>query len=123
MKPTASIQLNDSTLDIRLEWFDYDGDDCFRHFQILVLESDSRQKFDFGGCAIFGLRKLSGFFSDATQKSAGLGFRYPDIRFCDFYREGSNYRLIIKFEGTNLHKEFAICQGSVFVNDDFLKSY
>jgi hypothetical protein len=123
MEHSASIQLKDSKMNIRFEWSDYDGDDCFNNFQVLVAEGKQSEMFDFGACAIFGLRKLSKFFSDLSQETAGLGFRNPDIRYCDVFRNGKDYRLVIQYEGNNLHKEFNLSQPVIHIKDEFLKEY
>lgn len=109
--------------DIIFDWSDYDDDDCFNNFQILVNEGKQFHEFDFGACAIFGLRKLSKFFSDSSQETAGLGFRNPDIRYCDVFRNGTDFRLVIQYEGTGMHKEFNLKQPIIRINNEFLRSY
>lgn len=123
MKQGASIQLIDSVTNIRFEWSDYDGDDCFSDFRILVKEEKQTFEFDFGACVIFGLRELSKFFSDLSRETAGLGFRNPDIRYCDAYRNGNDYRLVVRYEGNNLHKEFNLKKPVIHIDDEFLRSY
>ena len=123
MEESTSIHLKDSLTDVRFEWSDFDGDDCFQSFQISVDEGNQSQKFDFGACANAGLRKLSKFFSDISQETTGLGFRNPDIRYCDLFRNGNVYRLVIQYEGNNLHKEFILNEPVIYIDDAFLKSY
>lgn len=118
MNQNAKIRLLNNFANISFDWFDFDGDDCFNDFQIIVAEGQETKQFNFGRCAIFGLRKLSNFFLDKSQETVGLGFRNPDIRYCDIFRLGSDYRLVVRFEGNNLFEEINLKQPDIQINHD-----
>lgn len=105
--PDAAIRLVSSSTEARFEWRDFDGDDCFNDFQLIVATPDSSRRFEFGACANFGLRKLLKFFGDTTQTTAGLGFRHPDIRYLDIHRASEGFHITVRFEGSGLHEEIA----------------
>jgi hypothetical protein len=123
MEKISYIHLKSNLLEIHFEWHDFDGDDCFKDFHIIVRDEKTVTQFAFGPCAVFGLRKLRKFFSDRTQKTAGLGFRNPDIRYCDVFRKDSDYRLKIQFEGSNLCEEFVIKQPDICIDHHFSDIY
>ena len=106
----AHIKVTSDGTEAQFDWAAFDGDDCFSDFHVTVLTERKSRRFDFGPCALFGLRKFSKFFTDPTQAEAGLGFRHPDLRYCDIHRSGNEYRLVIRFEGSGLHEEFCIRQ-------------
>src|ERR1700744_939114 len=106
--PDASIRLISPHIEARFEWFGFDGDDGFIGFRLLVSEADSSRTFEFGGCANYGLRKLTRFVNDPTQIAAGLGFRHPDIRYLDIFRADGDVRIVVRFEGSHLHEEFLL---------------
>jgi hypothetical protein len=122
MDKSASICVTGDS-EMQFEWFDFDGDDCFDDFHVNVTIGTVRARFDFGPCAVHGLRKLSKFFRDAAQTAASLGFRHPDIRHCDVYRTEDGYRLAVRFEGSGLQEEVCIHSPSVQIDDEFLKLY
>ena len=118
LKRAAHIKVTSGGSEARFDWGGFDGDDCFSDFHVTVLAEGNSRRFDFGPCAGFGLRKLSRFFRDTTQAEAGLGFRYPDIRYCDIHRLGDEYRLVIRFEGSGLFEEFCIRQPVVHIQEE-----
>jgi hypothetical protein len=123
MKNSTYIRIKDAITETQFEWLGFDGDDCFSDFHIdLISETDNR-RFDFGPCAVHGVRKLSKFFQDDTQSSVSLGFRHPDIRCCDVHRADDGYRLLVRFEGSGLSEQFHIHASSVQIDDGFLKEY
>ena len=123
MESAAHIHLKSDTAEIRFEWLGFDGDDCFNDFHIIVTEGGHARRFDFGPCVVSGLRKLAGFFNEATQATVGGGFRHPDIRHYDVYRSADGYRLVVRFEGSRLHEELHIQRPALHVDDEFLKAY
>lgn len=108
---------------IRFRWVAFDGDDCFNEFHIDVTSVAATQRFSFGPCAVYGLRKLSRFFCDDKQQSVGLGFSHPDIRHCDILRVGGNYRIVVRFEGSGLSEEHTVLTPSIQLEDEFLAEY
>jgi hypothetical protein len=74
MTRTAHIRLQSSDVEMRFDWLDYDGDDCFRDFHVTYVSGRDERRFEFGPCVLWGLRKLSRFFADPAQQTAGLGF-------------------------------------------------
>lgn len=108
---------------MRFEWFGFDGDDCFNDFHINVTNETEARRFDFGPCAVHGLRKLSRFFKDGTQTTVGGGFRCPDVRYYDVHRSADGYRLVVRFEDSGLHEQVVIHSPLVQVDDEFLGLY
>jgi hypothetical protein len=118
MERAPHIQLTSEGTEARFEWSGFDGDDCFADFHVTVTAGGQAHRFEFGPCAAYGLRRLRRFFTDPTQTAAELGFRHPDIRHCDVYRSGENYRLRVRYEGSGLHKEFHISRPAVHIHED-----
>jgi len=123
MESTAQICLSSRDAELRFDWLGFDGDDCFREFSVTYRSGADEQRFEFGPCAVRGLRKLSCFFSDPAQESAGMGFRNPDIRYCDISREAGGYRVVVRYDGNGLHEEFLLGSPSLHMENKFLKDY
>ena len=122
MEHTAYILLQSRDVEMRFDWLGFDGDDCFEDFHVTYVSGSGAQRFDFGPCVVGGLRKLTHFFSDPTKLVVESGFRHPDVRLCEVYREDESYRVVIRFEGSGLHEELHISQPWVQVGA-FLKEY
>jgi len=103
---SVSITLNDAALSVALKWDRFDGDDCFEDFGITVTprSSDSRV-YEFGPCAVHAVRKMKLFLAEQGQQSVGGGFQYPDVRTYDWYRVGSDLKLVVKFEGSRFEAQ------------------
>lgn len=123
MERTAHIRLESRDAEMRFDWLGYDGDDCFQDFHVTCRSGADERRFEFGPCVVWGLRKLSRFFSDPTKQSAELGFRHPDIRHCDVYRAEDGYKLVVHYEGSGFHEELHIERPSVHVANEFLRAY
>lgn len=121
MKDSAFVRLKDDKSEMQFEWLAFDGDDCFNDFHVNITSATGTRRFDFGACAIHGLRKLSKFFRDETQVSVSLGFQNPDIRCCDICRGDDGYRLIVRFEGSGLHEQFDVQSPMVQIDEEFLR--
>ena len=67
MERTAQIRLESRDSELCFNWLGYDGDDCFQDFHLTCRLGTAEQPFDFGPCVVWGLRKLSRFFSDPTH--------------------------------------------------------
>ena len=106
VKTNADIRIKGDSTEVSFEWRDFDGDDCFNDFHINVITETGTRRFDFGGCAVNGLRQFSRFFRNETPNTVSGGLRNPDIRYYDLYREKDGYRLVVRFEGTGLCEEF-----------------
>jgi hypothetical protein len=100
VEQTAHIHLKNSSAEIQFTWTDFDGDDCFERFFIIVTEGSAGEtkRFEFGPCVVVGLRQVVRFFRDPSIPTVGGGFRHPDIRLYDVYRSNDGYRLVIHFE-------------------------
>ena len=122
MRTTATIHLKSDLAECRFEWLDFDGDDCFKNFHVDVRAENSFRRFDFGPCAVNGLRKLSRFFKDNTQTTVGLGFRNPDIRCCDVHRTKDGYRFVFRFEPSGASEELQIHNPQMDVDDEFMRT-
>jgi hypothetical protein len=122
MKTTANIRIKGDLTEAQFEWCSFDGDDCFNDFHINVITESDTRRYDFGRCAIQGLRKLRTFFQDASLGEPSLGFRHPDIRYCDVHRADDGYRLVVRFEDSGLKEEHLIHQPQVQIDDDFLRT-
>jgi hypothetical protein len=58
------------------------------------------------------------FLSDSAQQSVGGGFRHPDVRTYDWRRSGSEFTLLVKFEGSGLAAEYVVQNPEVSVIED-----
>jgi hypothetical protein len=121
MRQTAHVHLKSQAIEVQFEWLDFDGDDCFNDFRIQVITATGTRRFDFGGCAVHGLRTVSRFFRNVKERTVGGGFRNPDIRYYDVYREKDGYRLVLRFEGNGLREEFYIQNPSTEIDDEFMR--
>lgn len=122
MRTSAFIRLKSDPLNIAFEWLDFDGDDCFNDFHIDIVTEAETRRFDFGGCAVHGLRKLSRFLRDTTQTTVGGGFRNPDVCFFDLDRKNDGYGLVVRFEGKGLREEFNIQNPQTEIDDEFMRT-
>lgn len=122
MANSASIRVKDNDAEALLHWRNFDGDDSFRSFQINIINGNQTEQFDFGGCAVWGLRKSSRFFRGKLD-SAGGGFRFPDIRTYDLKRTDNGFLLQIRFEEANRSEEIRFTDPTVILEDEFLKEY
>ena len=113
MEHTAYILLQSKDAEIRFGWLGFDGDDCFDDFHVTYVSGGDTRRFDFGPCVVAGLRKLARFFSDPTEQVVESGFRHPDVRLCEVRRDDESYRVVIRFEGSDLHEELHIQQPSI----------
>lgn len=123
MRDSARIRIKDALTEMRFVWLGFDGDDCFNDFHIEVTGESGTQQFCFGACAVHGLKKLSKFFRDGTQGEVNLGFRHPDIRDCDIFRFDGEYRIVVRFEGGGLSKEYCVRKPSIQLEDEFWAEY
>ncbi len=124
MKDTAYIWLKSGAVEVRFDWLQFDGDDCFNDFHTTAIAAGNNpRRFDFDPCAVFGLREVSRFFSDATQSTVSGGFRHPDIRYYEIHRSGKDYRLVIRFEGSGMQEECVVQSPLVQIDSEFLKDY
>jgi len=123
MKKNPSIQVESSGDVISFLWRDFDGDDCFDGFFIEVKQNGTTKNFDFGACAVYGLRKLSRFFRDSNQESVSGGFQNPDPCFFDVHRDGDTYLLSVRFERGGFSAQFKLRSALVTINDEFLIDY
>jgi hypothetical protein len=122
MKTYAFIRLKSDCLQIGFEWLDFDGDDCFNDFHINVVSETGPRRFDFGECAVNGLRKISKFFRETSQKTVSSGFRHPDVCYYDLDRTNDGYRLVVGFERTGLREEFNIEAPQMEIDDEFMRT-
>jgi len=108
---------------MRFVWVGFDGDDCFDAFHIDVIGESGSRQFSFGPCAVHGLRKVSRFSRDDSQESVSLGFRHPDIRYCDIFRTNGDYRLVVRLERSWLSEQLCVGKPSIQFEDEFLTEY
>jgi hypothetical protein len=75
VKTSADIRIEGDSIEVSFEWRDVDGDDCFNDFHINVITETGTRRFDFGGCAVNGLRQFSRFFRarNKTYFHDGIG--------------------------------------------------
>lgn len=122
MKTSASIRFKSVGVQIVFEWLDFDGDDCFDDFHIDVVTQTDNRRFDFGGCAVNGLRKVRRFLQDDTQTTVGGGFRNPDVCYFDLDRKNGGFSLVVRFEGKGISDKFNIQNPQIEIDDDFMKT-
>ena len=109
----TTIRVEDGSCAVSMIWTSFDGDDCFNAFTISVREAGKvPHAYNFGPCAVWCLRKMREFVSDPGVGTVGGGFRNPDIRTYDWYRDGENLRLDIQFVGTGLNHRFSLTNPS-----------
>ena len=123
MKRSAHIEITGDTVKVRFDWVVFDGDDCFEDFFITITTDGETRRFDFGPCAISGLRKLVRFFGDPAQETVSGGFRHPDIRYYDLLRSAEGYRLVVRYEGSGLHEELHIHHPTVDIAGEYFQAY
>lgn len=123
MTRSASIRLKSDLAEVLFEWLDFDGDDCFGDFQINIRGARGSRHFEFGECAVFGLRKLSNFFKDTSETTASGGFRHPDICGYEVHRSDDDYLLVVEFAGRGTREEFPVQAPLIQIEDEFLGIY
>ena len=109
-------------VEVLFHWHDFDGDDCFRDFHIDILNGTQAERFEFGECVVWGLRKSVRFFRGKLD-SAGSGFRFPDIRTYDLTRTDDGFSLQIRLEAANRSEEIRFSNPTLILDDEFLKEY
>lgn len=57
-----------------------------------------------------------------TENTVSGGFRHPDIRYYDLYREKDGYRLVVRFEGSGLREEFYVRNARTELHDEFMRT-
>ena len=122
MSESATIQVESVDHKVLFEWLDFDGDDCFRDFHIVVEDARGTERFDFGDCAIWGLRKCVRFFQGRLDNASG-GFRFPDIRTYELTRIEEGFLLQIVQEGTNRSERFHVRKPTLTFDDQLLEEY
>jgi hypothetical protein len=122
VKTSADIRIKGDSTEVSFEWCGFDGDDCFNDFHINVITETGSRRFDFGGCAVNGLRQFSRFFRNGTQNKVSGGFRHPDIRYYDLYREKDGFRLVVRFEDSGLCEEFYVRNPRTEIDDEFMRT-
>ena len=110
-------------IELQFEWLNFDGDDCFSDFHIDVKSAKGNRRFDFGECAVNGLRKLSRFIRSETEGTVGGGFRCPDVRYYHIYREKDGYRLKVRFESSGLQEEIRIHNPEIEIDDELMRAF
>jgi len=119
---SASIQVKSDDAELLFHWHDFDGDDCFRAFHIDIVNGTRVERFEFGECVVWGLRK-SVRFSRGELDSAGSGFRFPDMRTYDLTRTVDGFLLQIRLEAANRSEEIRLKNPTLILDDGFLKEY
>ncbi|MFC5864246.1 hypothetical protein ACFPT7_18215 [Acidicapsa dinghuensis] len=122
MKNSASISIKGCDSDLLFEWLDYDGDDCFNDFHIVLSVGNELRRFDFGPCAVRGLKKFAQFFKGKLE-TVSSGFRFPDIRNCELIRVADGFQLQVRFEANDFSEQIHISEPAINIEDEFLKEY
>lgn len=78
MNDSATLTLGTPIVNLRFEWLEYDGDDCFGKHRITYNGTDGTKTFNFGPCAIYCIRKIESILSTKTG-SVKFGFRIPEV--------------------------------------------
>lgn len=110
-----TILITSEACEVSLVWDEYDGDDCYDDFRIVVAPRDgAKNTFCFGACGVRALRKMREFLGDDALSTVGGGFRNPDVRTYDWYRQRKDLKLVVVFEGEGVHFEcLLVCPVSV----------
>jgi hypothetical protein len=122
MRDSATIQVKDNDTEVLFQWNGFDGDDCFGSFHIDVVTRGATERFRFGECAVWGLRKSVRFFRGRLDR-AESGFRFPDIRTYDLTRTEDGFMLQICLEAANRSKQYRLSKPTLFLDDEFLREY
>ena len=122
MRNSASIRVKSDDAEVLFLWHGFDGDDCFNDFRIEISNRSGTERFDFGGCVVWGLRKLVWFFRGKLDKAGG-GFRFPDIRTYDLTRTEDGYLLQISLETANRSEQIRLSNPTLIMDDEFLRDY
>ncbi|RPH34846.1 MAG: hypothetical protein EHM91_17945, partial [Planctomycetota bacterium] len=98
--PDASrIVLRGETSTVAFLWRTFDGDDGFDEHAIEIHGRGSSTRYEFGGCVVAGLRKLSKFLDSPLETSVHAGFRNPMAMDYHMERSGADFILRIDVEG------------------------
>jgi hypothetical protein len=122
VKRGAHIRVKGDSVEIRFEWLEFDGDDCFEDFHIDVATEGGNKRFDFGACAVNGLRRLIRFFANTAESEHSGGFQNPDVRYYDVLRKKDGYRLVIRFAEEGFHEEVYIRNPQIEMDDEFMRT-
>ena len=123
MKDSAQIRVKGDLTEMRFEWGGFDGDDCFGDFQISVTNEADVKRFDFGPCALHGAQSYTDFLRISPKQRSAWGSVTPTFRRCDVHRLPSGYRLVVRFEGNQLHEQVDVFSPLVHIDDEFLKQH
>ena len=111
MKQHAWVELADAGMLVRLDWRDFDGDDCYGQFSILVRAGSPDRLFDMGPCSASCVARVTRFLRDPAATEAGGGFRNPDICAFSLQRTATGFRVVVERDGGR--DEFELTQPAV----------
>ena len=123
--PSGSwIKVSSGSAEWHLVWTGFDLDDCFDSFIITVKQGGAEERYEFGGCVVASLRRVTRFFgSHPADDDVGGGFRNPDERFYELHRRSGHYRLVIKFTGAGWERDFSLNDAETVLDRRFLDAY
>ena len=122
MRDSASSRIQSVDAAALFQWDDFDGDDCCSSFYLEIASGGETERFDFGECVVWGLRRVVRFLRGEVDK-ASEGFRCPDNRIYDLDRNEEGISLQLCFEGTNQSRRFQLSRPTLTFEVDFLKAY
>jgi hypothetical protein len=94
MIDSCEISMSDGSMDVKVRWLKFDGDDCFDEHLLII----NGQRLDFGGCHVSGFRKWMKLV-DGLVDNIESGFRNPEITTYRVSRIGQDVRIEIKKSG------------------------
>ena len=118
----SRIVLRGETSTVAFLWRKFDGDDGFDEHVVEFHGRGSSTPYEFGGCAVAGLRKLSKFLDSPLETSVQSGFRNPMSMDYRIDRNGPDYVLRIEIEGKEA-VEYRVLRPSVSIDRDFIDRY
>ncbi len=119
---SATLTLGTPSVNLRFDWLEYDGDDCFGQHRITYNGTDGAKTFNFGACATLCIRKLESLLSNKTG-SVGFGFRIPEVIYYDIDRTDDSLKLHIYSEELALDAKMQVDLADVAFDKPYQRYY
>ena len=122
MNDSATLTLGTPTVNLRFDWLEYDGDDCFAQHRITYNGTDGSKTFNFGACATRSIRKFESLLGNKTA-SVGFGFRIPEVIYYDIDRTDNSLKLHIHSDELGLDAKMQVDLADVAFDKPFRRYY
>jgi hypothetical protein len=122
LNDSASLTLGTPSANLRFDWLEYDGDDCFAQHVITYSGRDGTKTFNLGACATRCIRKIESLLNAETE-SVGFGFRVPEIIYYDIDRTDDSLKLHVYSDELGLDAEMQVALTEVAFDMPFRRYY